>query len=78
VYLLHSKVNGAILFRGKCPFILNLDYNSLYVIEVCKSFDAISRGGKMSIKFDSPNIKNKIGQALFMDMLVESFKWSNE
>jgi hypothetical protein len=74
VHLLHLEVDGATLLRGKCPFILNLDYNSPYVTKVCKSFDAIARGGKMSVKFDSPSIKDKIGQSLFMDILEDSFK----
>jgi hypothetical protein len=30
--------------------------------------------GKLSIKFDSPSIKDKTGQSLFMDILVDSFK----
>jgi hypothetical protein len=53
---------------------LNLDYSSPYVAKVCKNFDAISTGGKTSVKFESPIIKDKIGQSLFMDILVESFK----
>ena len=74
VHLLHPEVDGIALLRGKFPFIPNLDYNSPYVAKVCKSFDAIASGGKMSVKFDSLSIKNKIGQSLFMDILVDSFK----
>jgi hypothetical protein len=54
VQLLHPEVDGVALLRGKFPFILILDYNSPYIAKVCKSFDAIARRGKMSVKFDSP------------------------
>jgi hypothetical protein len=74
VHLLNPEVDGVALLRGKCSFILNLDYNAPYIAKVCKSFDAIARGGKMSIKFDSPFIKDKSGQSLFLDILVDNFK----
>jgi hypothetical protein len=47
VHLLHLEVDGVALLRGKRPFILNLDYSSPYITKVCKSFDAIARGGKI-------------------------------
>jgi hypothetical protein len=46
VHLLHPETDGVALLKGKCPFIFNLDYNSSYVVKVCKSFDVVSRGKK--------------------------------
>ena len=72
LHLHKPEIDGIGLLKGLRPFILKLDKQ--YVLgKVCKSYNTIAKNSNLSTKIKSETLKGISANALFVDILQNSF-----